>query len=110
MIIGILQLKFFIRGARSLKEKRQVLRSFKDRTKARYNVSVAEVDYQDNLKVASLAVVNVGTDTKYLRSVLLEIRKKALMTAGAELASDSIDFVSGELDDDAYDWEDDKFY
>ncbi len=110
MIIGVLQLKFFIREARSLKDKRRVVRSFKDRIKAKHNVAIAEIEYQDNLKVAALAVVTVGTDTAYLQGVLEEIRKKARMIPGAELASDDINFIYGDIEEDAYDWEDDEFY
>lgn len=47
MIIGLLEARLSLPGARSLKNKRQVIKSLKDRTRQRVNVSVAEVAHQD---------------------------------------------------------------
>ncbi|HUP19895.1 MAG TPA: DUF503 domain-containing protein [Gemmatimonadota bacterium] len=49
-----------ILGAQSLKEKRFVLRSLKDRIGQRFNVSVAETGYQDKWQRCELAVATVG--------------------------------------------------
>jgi hypothetical protein len=43
MYIGVLRLVFQIPGAASLKDRRRVVKSFKDRVKARFPVSIAEV-------------------------------------------------------------------
>lgn len=59
-IVGLLSLEFHIQGARSLKDKRQVLRSVKDRLR-RLNVSIAEIDHQDLWQRCRLAIVTVGT-------------------------------------------------
>ena len=55
-VIGVLQFSLLIRGARSLKDKRRVLRSLKDRYRSRYNLSVAEVDDQSLQNKATLAM------------------------------------------------------
>jgi len=47
MPIGLLTLEIHIPDARSLKDKRQVIRSLKDRLRANFNVAVAELDHQD---------------------------------------------------------------
>ena len=47
MVIGFLSLEFFFPYSRSLKDKRQIVNSFKEKIKKRYNVAVAELDYQD---------------------------------------------------------------
>lgn len=62
MVIGCLQAKISIPAAQSLKDKRMVLRSLKDRMQNRMNISVAEVDLQDVWKSAILAVVTVAAE------------------------------------------------
>ena len=56
MPIGMLTLEIYIPDAHSLKDKRQVLRSLKDRLRARFNVAVAELDGQDGLQRATVGV------------------------------------------------------
>ena len=45
--IGVLTLEIRVENAHSLKEKRHVVKSLKDRLRHKYNVAVAEIDYQD---------------------------------------------------------------
>jgi len=47
MFVGLLTLELHIAEARSLKDKRQILRSLKDRLRRKFNVAVAELDFQD---------------------------------------------------------------
>jgi len=60
MTIGLLQVRISIPEAHSLKEKRQVLRSLKDRIKNTMNVSVAETGRQDAWQFSELAFVTVA--------------------------------------------------
>ncbi len=59
-----------IPGCESLKEKRQVVRSLKDRLHARFNVSAAETAHQDAHQRAEIAVCVVSEDRRYAQSVL----------------------------------------
>jgi hypothetical protein len=61
--VGLLVLELHIPGAQSLKDKRMVLRSVKDRVK-RFNVSVAEVEHQDLWQRATLGVVAVSASSE----------------------------------------------
>ena len=61
MIVGLLSIELHIAGARSLKEKRAVLRRLKDRI-TRLNVAVAEVAHHDLRQRAGLGVVTIGVD------------------------------------------------
>jgi hypothetical protein len=70
MVIGLLTLDLHFPGARSLKDKRHALRSLETRLRNRFNVSVAEVEYQDLWQRARLAVVAVNTDHGFLESTL----------------------------------------
>jgi uncharacterized protein len=78
MIIGHLSIELHIPGARSLKEKRMVLRSVKDRIR-KFNVSVAEVEFNDLWQRAGLSVVLVSNDEKHadreLAAVVSEIER-----------------------------------
>jgi uncharacterized protein YlxP (DUF503 family) len=66
MNVGALEIRIVVRGAHSLKEKRRVVKSLKDRLRNRFNVAVAEVDDLDHRQAATLGVVSVGNDAKYL--------------------------------------------
>ena len=61
MIIALLTVELHVPGARSLKDKRMVLRRVKDRLK-KFNVAVSEVDHHDLWQRAALAIVTVTTD------------------------------------------------
>lgn len=60
--IAALVLEIRIEHAQSLKDKRQVVRSLKDRLRHRFNVSVAETDFQSQWQLAELAVVTVASN------------------------------------------------
>lgn len=73
MVIGCLQARLSIPSAQSLKDKRMVLRSLKDRMLNKMNVSVAEVDYQDSWKSCLLAVVTVAAEKDVVERRLAEV-------------------------------------
>jgi len=54
MIVGSLRVRLLVRQSRSLKDKRQVVLSIKDRLRNSFNVSVAEVDAQDHRQLVVL--------------------------------------------------------
>ena len=63
MFVGVARLTLQIADSGSLKSKRQVLRRITDRLKARFNVSVAEVEDQDLWQRATIALAVVSSDT-----------------------------------------------
>jgi uncharacterized protein len=71
--VGLLHLKLNIAQADNLKDKRRVLKSFKDRMRYRHNVSVAEVDLQDEHRWGVLAFAMVGSDRRYVEGALQTI-------------------------------------
>jgi uncharacterized protein YlxP (DUF503 family) len=73
MVIGSLRVRLLLRESRSLKDKRQVVRSIKDRLRNEYNVSAAEVDAQDNRQVAVLGFALVGSEVYGVRKTLEKI-------------------------------------
>ena len=66
MYVSCCSIKFFLHGNRSLKEKRRIVRSLKDRLKNNFNVSVAEIGDQNLWQGLHMGVVAVNSDPKYL--------------------------------------------
>lgn len=73
MIVGSLRVQLLLRESRSLKDKRQVVRSIKDRLRNNFNVSVAEVEAQDNRQLVVLGVAMVSNEARHVRSALEQI-------------------------------------
>jgi uncharacterized protein len=73
MYVGSLRVRLLLRESRTLKDKRQVVRSITDRLRNGFNVSVAEVDSQDNRQVATLGVAMVGPDAYQVKLALQKI-------------------------------------
>jgi uncharacterized protein YlxP (DUF503 family) len=70
MFIGVCTIEMHIPESGSLKSKRHSLKSLKDRIRAKFNVSVAEVDDNDLWQKASLAVAAVSNDKSHLNQTL----------------------------------------
>jgi len=77
VVIALLTLDIHIPHAQSLKDKRMVVRSLKDRLRTKFNVSVAEVDHQDLWQRAQISVVTVGSDERFLNNVLEQAAEEA---------------------------------
>ncbi len=73
MIVGSLRVRLFVRESRSLKDKRQVVKSIKDRLRNGFNVSVAEVEAQEHRQLAVLGVAMVGNEAAYVRGALEQV-------------------------------------
>jgi uncharacterized protein len=70
MIVGLCTVELHIPDGHSLKEKRQVLVSLKDRLRDKFNVSVAEVGEQDLWQKAVLGIACVANEGSYVNKVL----------------------------------------
>ena len=70
MFIGVCTIEMHIPNSGSLKDKRHSLRSLKDRIRNAFNVSVAEVDDNELLQKASLAVAALSNDKSHLNRTL----------------------------------------
>ena len=73
MVIGICTVELHIPDSGSLKGKRQVIKSIKDRIRQNYNVSVAEIDGLDLWQKAVLGIACVGNEKRYINGVLDKI-------------------------------------
>ena len=96
MPIAYLTLELRIEAAHSLKDKRQVLRSVKDRLRNSFNVSVAEIEGTDLWQRATLGVVSISDSRDYLEGLMRNVENEAVKlanNAGAEVVDSVLDFV-----------------
>ena len=70
VILGLCTIELFIADSQSLKDKRKVLLSLKDKLQQKFNLSVAEVDEQDMWQKAVLALACVANDSRHVNQVL----------------------------------------
>jgi uncharacterized protein len=113
MVVGVCRITLMVPESHSLKEKRMVLRSIKDRTALKFNVAVAEVGDQDNWQSAVLGLAVVANDRRFVEGMLEKIVKFIEELAIAKLIDDERDFVNygeGELvsGDEWTHWEPDE--
>jgi uncharacterized protein YlxP (DUF503 family) len=95
-MIALLTLELRIEAAQSLKDKRQVVRSLKDRLRAHFNVAVAELDANGLWNRATLGVVSVSDSRDYLDGLMKNVERQAIRIAnngGAELADSFVDYL-----------------
>ena len=85
MFVGIVRIELHIPAATSLKDKRSVVRSLKERIRERVHASVAEVDYQDLWQRAALGVAVVSGERRHVGEMLQSVRRLVEGTHGAEL-------------------------
>ena len=93
MIVGLKTWEMHLSGCRSLKEKRRILRSLKDRLHNRFNVSVAETDHHDSWQRAELACCVVATDRRHSESVLSSADKVIESDGSARVVDSSTSFL-----------------
>ena len=93
MPIGLLTLEIHIADARSLKDKRQVLRSLRDRLRAHYNVAVAELEHQETWQRATVGVVTVSNDEAHLEQSLQTVFAESERILGPDLVNHHIEVL-----------------
>ena len=95
-VIAHLTLELRIEAAHSLKDKRQVTRSLKDRLRASFNVSVAELDPSNLWNQATIGVVGVSHSHDYLDGLMKNVERAATRIAnnlGAEITDSFVEFL-----------------
>jgi len=83
VVVGVVTWQLHLPESRSLKEKRQVLRSLKDRLRARFNVSAAETDHQELWQRAAITVAVVSTERGHAEQILREAERVVSGARGA---------------------------
>jgi uncharacterized protein YlxP (DUF503 family) len=93
MTIGVLQLEIGIPDAMSLKDKRRVVKSLKDRIAHSHNVSVAEVGALDEHRRSIIGIAMVSNDARYVESQLSKLVDFVRLNPQASLMDYQIDLM-----------------
>jgi len=93
-IVGVLTLELRLENSHSLKDKRHVVRSLKDRLRHKFNVAVAEIDGQDLWQRATLAAVTVSSSHEFAEKVLRSVEEEASALLGPSLADVNVEWLS----------------
>ncbi len=93
MVVALLNVEILVPGSSSLKEKRSVLKRIKDRSRNKFNVSVAEVAFQDKWQRAQLAFATVSNDYKRAEETLQNVFKMLDSDYGFEIVQFNIEYL-----------------
>lgn len=93
MVVGLLTFRLAIFEALSLKDKRRVVKSLKDKLSRRHNVSIAEVDDLDHRQAATIGVAMISNDARYVEGALSKIVDEVRAFPHASLLSSEIELV-----------------
>jgi uncharacterized protein len=91
--IGVLTLHIHVEESHSLKEKRHVVKSLKDRLRAHFNVSVAEIDGVDSWQHSVVAAVTVSPDRVRATQVLNAVESHAAGILGGALTGSNVEWL-----------------
>jgi hypothetical protein len=92
--IGVVTLELRLANAHSLKDKRHVVASLKERLRNKFNVAVAEIEYQDLWQRAAIAAVTVSSDHSHAEKVLRSVEDEAAALLGPELAGATVEWLA----------------
>jgi len=95
-MVALLTLELRIEHAQSLKDKRQVVRSLKDKLRAHFNVATAELDASSLWNQATIGIVSVSDSRDYLDGLMKNVERQALRianNAGAEVTDSWVEFL-----------------
>ena len=93
MPVGLLTLELHIQHAQSLKDKRQVLRSLKDRLRAKFNVAVAELEYHDTWQRSVVGIVTISNEEHHVEESLQQVLAEADNILGPLLTGHNVEVI-----------------
>jgi uncharacterized protein YlxP (DUF503 family) len=93
MIVGLCTVELYLPESQSLKAKRQVLLSVKDKVRDRFNVSIAEVGDQDLWQKAVLGIASVANERKHVNQVLDQVVNLIRSNPMVDLVQCQIEFL-----------------
>ncbi len=93
MPVGLLTLELHIAHARSLKDKRQVLSSLKDRLRRKFNIAIAELDFHDVWQSSTIGIVTLSNAEQHVEESLQHVLAEAQRILGPILVDHFVDFL-----------------
>ena len=92
-VIGVLTLEIYVEHSHSLKDKRHVIKSLKDRLRERFNVSVAEIAHLDSWQSSAVSIVTVANDRVFAEKVLQAAEKHSSDLLGGSLTGTCVEWL-----------------
>jgi uncharacterized protein YlxP (DUF503 family) len=92
MVIGLLTVDIHFPHCRSLKEKRKELNSLKDRIRRKYEVALAELEYQDSWQRTRIGVVTLNSKPSVVEQMLARIREDVIENTNGQVLSAEIQY------------------
>jgi uncharacterized protein len=92
--VGVLTLELRLDEAHSLKDKRHFVKGLKDRLRNKFNVAVAEIDYQDLWQRGLVACVTVSPDQPFAEQVLQAVEREASSILGPLLVGVTVEWLA----------------
>jgi uncharacterized protein len=92
--IGVIILELRLDDAHSLKDKRHYVKSLKDRLRRKFNVAVAEIDYQDLWQRGLIACVTVSASKPHAEQVLQNVEREAASVLGPLLVDVTTEWLA----------------
>ena len=91
--VGVLTLELRLFDAQSLKDKRHTVKSLKDRLRSKFNVAVAEIDYQEVWQRSLISAVTVSGDHSHAEQVLQLVEREAASVLGGALVGSTVEWI-----------------
>ncbi|HEX3820264.1 MAG TPA: DUF503 domain-containing protein [Candidatus Sulfotelmatobacter sp.] len=95
MPIALLTLELHIEAAQSLKDRRQIVRSLKDRLRVSFNISIAELDGAELWNRATIGIVSISPSRDYLDGLMKKVESAATRIAnnqGGDVADSFVEY------------------
>jgi uncharacterized protein YlxP (DUF503 family) len=93
VVVGLITWELHLDACQSLKEKRHIVKSLKDRLHQKFNVSAAETGHHDLWQRAELSVCVVSTDRQQVERVLQEADRLVDGADGARIVDTSTSYL-----------------
>ncbi len=94
MLLGLLRVEYRLHGNTSLKDKRRVANSLKQKVRNKFNVSIAETGSEDDMDRLSLTVVSVSNDGTHLQSRLTKCLSMMEAVCHEEMVYSDMEFIT----------------
>ncbi len=91
--VGVLTLELHLDDSHSLKDKRHTVKGLKDRLRNKFNVAVAEIDYQDLWQRALISAVTVSSDHTRAEQTLQSVEREAASMLGGLLVATTVEWI-----------------
>ena len=96
MVLGLLRVEYRLHGNESLKDKRRIANSVKQKARNKFNISIAEVGSENDMDRLALSIVSISNDAKHLESRLTKCLSMLEAVCHEEMVYSDIEYLGME--------------